>query len=146
MFYINLCFLVINMANGEKQWIKPGFLAKQKRTQYEMERYKTIKKNKKKMDALQLKRLAASLMGSTQPNSVNHKGKNIRVEVDDDDYIPSDHEDDTDDAESFESVDDEVLYVWPFFFVIMSHRYIFVNDALLIPSLYFHILFWVNKS
>ncbi|THG14633.1 hypothetical protein TEA_016417 [Camellia sinensis var. sinensis] len=59
------------------------------------------------MDALQLNCLAASLMGSTQPNRVNQKGKNIRVEVDDDDYIPSDHEDDTDDAESFESVDDE---------------------------------------
>ncbi|CAL5342617.1 unnamed protein product [Camellia sinensis] len=97
------------MAKGEKEWIKPGFLAKQKRTQYEMERYKTIKKNKKKMDALQLKRLVASLMGSTKPNHVNQKGKNIRVEVDDDDYIPSDHEDDTDDAKSFESVDDEKL-------------------------------------
>ncbi|KAL7161761.1 hypothetical protein ACSBR2_042272 [Camellia fascicularis] len=46
-------------------------------------------------------------MGSTQPNHVNQKGKNIRVEVDDDDYISSDHEDDTHDAESFESVDDE---------------------------------------
>ena len=96
-----------------------------------MERNKTIKKNKKKMDALQLNRLAASLMGSTQPNRVNQKGKNIRAEVDDDDYIPSDHKDDIDDAEPFESVDDEVLYVWPFFFVIMSHSYIFVNDALL---------------
>ncbi|KAL7231871.1 hypothetical protein ACSBR2_009990 [Camellia fascicularis] len=95
------------MAKGEKQWLKPGFLAKQKRTQYEMERNKTIKKNKQKMDALQLNRLAASLMGSSQPNRVNQKGKNIRIEVDDDDYIPSDHEDDTDDAESFESVDDE---------------------------------------
>ncbi|KAL7214619.1 hypothetical protein ACSBR1_026917 [Camellia fascicularis] len=59
------------------------------------------------MDALQLNRLAASLMGSTQPNRINQKGKNITVEVDDEDYIPSDHEDDTDDAESFESVDDE---------------------------------------
>ncbi|KAL7168188.1 hypothetical protein ACSBR2_038596 [Camellia fascicularis] len=75
-----------------------------------MERYKTIKKNNKKMDALQLKRIAASLMGSTQPNRVNQKGKNIRV--DDDDYIPSDHEDDTD-AESFESVDDEGLPMPP---------------------------------
>ncbi|THF95035.1 hypothetical protein TEA_009928 [Camellia sinensis var. sinensis] len=44
-------------------------------------------------------------MGSTQPNRVNEKGKDIRVEVDDDDYIPLDHEDDTDD-ESFEIVDD----------------------------------------
>ncbi|CAL5362172.1 unnamed protein product [Camellia sinensis] len=99
---------VTKMAKGEKEWIKLGFLVKQKRTQYEMERYKTIKKNKKKMDALQLMRLVASLMGSTKPNRVNQKGKNIRVEVDDDDYILSDHEDDTDDAKSFESVDDEI--------------------------------------
>ncbi|GMP63784.1 hypothetical protein CsSME_00025339 [Camellia sinensis var. sinensis] len=101
---------VNQMAKGEKQWIKPGFLAKQKRTEYEMERYKTIKKNNKKMDALQLKRIATSLMGSTQPNRVHQKGKKIRV--DDDDYIPSDHEDDTD-AESFESVDDEGLPMPP---------------------------------
>ena len=144
MFDINLCFLVNQMAKGEKQWIKPGFLAKQKRTEYEMERYKTIKKNNKKMDALQLKRIATSLMGSTQPNRVHQKGKKIRV--DDDDYIPSDHEDDTD-AESFESVDDEVLYVWPFiFFYYVTDSYIFVNDALLILSLYFRILYWMNKS
>ncbi|KAL7207000.1 hypothetical protein ACSBR2_019652 [Camellia fascicularis] len=50
--------------------------------------------------------IAASLMDSTQPNRVNENGKNIRVEVDYDDYIPSDHRDDTDD-ESFKSVDDE---------------------------------------
>ncbi|XP_028074102.1 uncharacterized protein LOC114276515 isoform X1 [Camellia sinensis] len=49
-------------------------------------------------------------MGSTQPNRVHQKGKKIRV--DDDDYIPSDHEDDTD-AESFESVDDEGLPMPP---------------------------------
>ncbi|KAL7171353.1 hypothetical protein ACSBR2_036079 [Camellia fascicularis] len=72
-------------------------------TEYKMERYKAIKKNNKKIDALQLKHI---------PNRVNEKGKNIRVEVDDDDYIPSDHEDDID-AESFESVDDEELYGLP---------------------------------
>ena len=47
-----------------------------------------------------MKRIEASLMGSTQPNHVNKKGKNIRVEVDYDEYIPSDHRHDTDD-ESF---------------------------------------------
>ena len=60
------------------------------------------------MNALQVKGIVASLMGSTQPNPVNEKGKNIRVEVDDNDYIPSDHHDN--DGESFESVEDEVLY------------------------------------
>ncbi|KAI7981448.1 Mannose-1-phosphate guanyltransferase alpha [Camellia lanceoleosa] len=40
------------------------------------------------------------------PNHINEKGKNIRVEVDDKDYILSDHHD-TDD-ESFKSVEDEV--------------------------------------
>ncbi|KAF5942849.1 hypothetical protein HYC85_020491 [Camellia sinensis] len=92
------------MAKGKKQWIKPGFLAKQELIEYKKERNKRIKKNNKKMNALQVN----SLMGSTQPNCVNEKGKNIRVEVDDNDYIPSDHHD-TDD-ESFESVEDEVLY------------------------------------
>ncbi|KAL7207002.1 hypothetical protein ACSBR2_019654 [Camellia fascicularis] len=109
MFYINLCFLVTKMAKGEKQWIKPGFLARSKLTEYEKERNKTIKKNNKKINALQEMCIAASLMDSTQPNRVNENGKNIRVEVDYDDYIPLDHRDDTDD--SFKSVDDEVLYV-----------------------------------
>ncbi|KAI8002588.1 NADH--cytochrome b5 reductase 1 [Camellia lanceoleosa] len=90
------------MAKGEKQWIKPGFLAKQKLIEYEKERNKRIKKNNTKMNALKVN----SLVGSTQPNRVNEKGKNIRVEVDDNDYIPLDHHD-TDD-ESFESVEDEV--------------------------------------
>ncbi|KAL7253284.1 hypothetical protein ACSBR1_007754 [Camellia fascicularis] len=98
------------MAKGEKQWIKPGFLAKQKLTEYEKERNKTIKKNNKKINDVQVKRITASLMGSTQPNHVNKKGKNVRVEVDYDDYIPSNHRDDIDD-ESFKSVEDEVLYV-----------------------------------
>ncbi|KAL7221830.1 hypothetical protein ACSBR1_023718 [Camellia fascicularis] len=93
------------MAKGEKQWIKASFLAKQKLIEYRKERNKTIKKNNKKINALQVKRIAASLMGSTQSNRVNEKGTNIRVEVDYDDYIPSDHRDDTDD-ESFESVGD----------------------------------------
>ncbi|KAL7231305.1 hypothetical protein ACSBR2_009552 [Camellia fascicularis] len=57
------------------------------------------------MDALQLKRIAAFLMGSTQPNHVNQKRKNIRV--DDNDNVLSDHEDDTN-VESFESVDDGI--------------------------------------
>ncbi|CAL5405488.1 unnamed protein product [Camellia sinensis] len=51
-------------------------------------------------------------MGSTQLNRVNQKGKNIRVEVDDNDYIPSNHEDDID-VESFESVDDKGLPMPP---------------------------------
>ncbi|XP_028074351.1 L-type lectin-domain containing receptor kinase IX.1-like [Camellia sinensis] len=83
-----------------------SFLAKQKLTNYKKERNKTIKKNNKKINTIQVKRIAASLMGSTQPNHVNKRGKNIRVEVDYDEYIPSDHRDDTDD-ESFKSVDDE---------------------------------------
>lgn len=87
-----------------KKWVKPGFLAKS--VAYERQKEQTINENKQRLVALRLKHYSTSFYGSAQSKSTSKKGKKIVDTHSDDDYTPSDDEDESDD----ESLVHEVLY------------------------------------
>lgn len=105
------------MVKGGKQMLRPGFLATQrkipptqKKTDYERLRDRKIEENNNKLNALGVKVSASSLMDSVQYKHTYKRRKQTRVDGDDDDYIPSDDEDHSDD-ESYDSFEHEILHV-----------------------------------
>ena len=99
------------MPKGGKNYVKSGFLGAN--TAYEKQRANRIDENNEKLNALGLKKLATSLIGSSQAKSKNKKGKNVRDIEYHDSYRPSDSEDDDDDDDdySFDHLEHEVFYM-----------------------------------
>ena len=97
------------MPKRGKNYVKPGFLAAN--TAYEKQRANRIDENNEKLNALGLKKLATSLIGSSEGKSKNKTRKNVRYIEYHDSYIPSDSEDDDDDDYSYDHLEDEVFYI-----------------------------------
>ncbi|KAL7229675.1 hypothetical protein ACSBR2_008225 [Camellia fascicularis] len=85
------------MVKGKKQWLKLGDLRSKKLTEYEKQRNKKIKENYEVMNNLGVKNITNSLVSAVQPKCANAKEKGIRIEVDDDEYKPSESKDDNND-------------------------------------------------
>ncbi|KAI8555133.1 hypothetical protein RHMOL_Rhmol05G0150700 [Rhododendron molle] len=105
------------MSKSDKQWVKPGDLAKQKQNGYKRKRNNNVKENEnpyqrmrdnnvkeneKKMQALGLKHIPASLSGFVHYVPMKRNGKLIRAEADDDSSPGNEDDSDNDSDDSFE--------------------------------------------
>lgn len=102
------------MSKSGKQFLKPGFLANQKQTDFERKRNKKVKASDRRPKDIGFKHNTTSFRSSVHSNG---NGKRIRADrgnradVEDRDYNPSDGEDDGEDDNDDDSVDsfEEVL-------------------------------------
>ncbi|KAI8542764.1 hypothetical protein RHMOL_Rhmol08G0165100 [Rhododendron molle] len=105
------------MSKSDKQWVKPGDLAKQKQNGYKRKRNNivkenenpyqrmrdnNVKENEKMVQALGLKHIPASLSGFVHYVPMKRNGKLIRAEADDDSSPGNEDDSDNDSDDSFE--------------------------------------------
>ncbi|KAI8555149.1 hypothetical protein RHMOL_Rhmol05G0152000 [Rhododendron molle] len=96
------------MSKSGKQFLKPGFLANQKQTDYEKKRNKKVKTSDRRLKDTGFKHNTTSFRGSVHSNGNGKRiraDKGHRADVEDRDYNPSDGEDDGEDDNDDDSVD-----------------------------------------
>ncbi|KAG5532170.1 hypothetical protein RHGRI_026704 [Rhododendron griersonianum] len=112
------------MSKSDKQWVKPGDLAKQKQNgykrkrnnnakenenEYERMRNNKVKENEKRVQAMGFKHIPASLSGFVHYVLVKSNGKLIRADVDDDSSPGNEDDSDNDSNQSDGSFQQEVV-------------------------------------